>query len=163
MKTSADENRTSGDGGGSALAIRTTSDTSELSHVRRQIESFCTSAGFDERAVGEIGLCVNEAMANVIRHAYRGRPGEPIEVAASVVSGTLHVSIRDWGCGIQPGPLPQHKIDPMNPGGLGLICLGRLMDKITFTKQPSGMLLEMSRKRADASLTPHGSHGKEQS
>lgn len=131
-----------------ALHIKTTSATAELAPVRRQIEAFCRSHGFDERSCGEVGLCVNEAIANVIRHAYRGRTDEPIEVTASFVDGVLDISIRDWGVGIQPGPLPESKADPLNPGGLGLICLGRLMDRVTFTPQSPGMLLEMIRTRA---------------
>lgn len=135
---------------GGALFVKTTSDTSQLAVVRRQVEAFCQDGGFDERAVGEIGLCVNEAMANIIRHAYRGRAGEPIEVTASITDGTLNVSLRDWGEGQPPGTLPTEKLDPMKPGGLGLICLGRLMDQVTFTPQPAGMLLELIRHRTKA-------------
>ena len=130
-----------------ALTIRSTSNTAEIAPVRRQIEAFVESHGFDMRSVGEIGLCVNEAIANIIRHAYRGKSDQPIEVTASVVDDELEIGLRDWGDGIQPGPLPEHKTDPMNPGGLGLICLGRMMDRVTFTPQHPGMLLEMSKKR----------------
>ena len=129
-----------------ALMIKTSSTTLELAPVRRQVEHFCREVGFDDCAVGEVGLCVNEAMANVIRHAYRGSDDQPIEITATVAEGTFSVALRDWGVGLQPGPLPQEKIDPMNPGGLGLICLGRMMDKVTFTPQNPGMLLEMFRK-----------------
>lgn len=128
-----------------ALALRVSSSTAELAPVRRQIEHFAQSAGFDEHAVGEIGLCVNEAMANVIRHAYRGHDDQPIEVGATFAQNTLTITLRDWGEGLKPGPLPDAKPDPMRPGGLGLICLGRMMDKITFTPQTPGMLLEMIR------------------
>lgn len=136
-----------------ALLIKTVSSTAELAPVRRQIEHFCEEAGFDARAVGEIGLCVNEAMANIIRHAYRGQQDQPMEVGATIVDGLLKISLRDWGEGLKPGPLPDSKPDPMNPGGLGLICLGRLMDKITFTPQKPGMLLEMSRHHGVADET----------
>lgn len=129
-----------------ALLVKTTSDTAELAPVRRQIESFCHSVGFDDRAIGEIGLCVNEAMANIIRHAYSNEPGHPIEITATVADGTFVVSLRDWGTGGKPASMPQVKADPMKPGGLGLICLGRLMDKVAFTPQNPGMLLEMFRK-----------------
>ena len=136
-----------------ALLVKTTSNTAELAPVRRQIESFCHSVGFDDRAVGEIGLCVNEAMANIIRHAYRGEDGHPIEITATQADGKLMISLRDWGTGSQPGPLPQTKDDPLRPGGLGLICMGRLMDKVTFTPQNPGMLLEMFREHAATTTT----------
>jgi anti-sigma regulatory factor (Ser/Thr protein kinase) len=130
-----------------AMTIRTTSDAAEIAPIRRQVESFVASHAFDEKSVAEVGLCVNEAIANIIRHAYRGKGGEPIEVTMSVVGEELEISLRDWGEGIKPGPLPEHKMDPMNPGGLGLLCLGRLMDRVTFTPQYPGMLLEMTKRR----------------
>ncbi len=138
--------QTSNDSPG-ALNLRAKSNTAEIAPIRRQIEAFVQGHGFDDRATGEIGLCVNEAIANIIRHAYRGKADQPIEVTASVVDDEFEVSLRDWGEGIQPGPLPEHKNDPMNPGGLGLICLGRMMDRVAFTPQNPGMLLEMSKKR----------------
>lgn len=130
-----------------AMSIRVLSNTSEIGPARKQIEAFVRSHGFDERAAAEIGLCVNEALANIIRHAYRGKSDQRIDLTATVVGEELEIALRDWGEGIQPGPLPEHKVDPMNPGGLGLICLGRLMDHVAFTPQSPGMLLEMSKKR----------------
>lgn len=143
------ESKSKEPGGGGAMFVRTTSDTRELAGVRRQVEAFCADNGFDDRAVGEVGLCVNEAMANIIRHAYLGRGGEPIEVTASVTDHTLTVALRDWGEGRPPEKLPTEKDDPLTPGGLGLICLGRLMDRVTFTPQKVGMLLELVRGQRD--------------
>jgi anti-sigma regulatory factor (Ser/Thr protein kinase) len=58
----------------------------------------------------------------------------------------LRICLRDWGSGHAPGALPREVADPEKPGGLGLLCMGRLMDKVSFTPQTKGMLLEM-RKR----------------
>ena len=33
-------------------------------------------------AVGDVGLCVNEALANVMRHAYGGATDRPIVIRA---------------------------------------------------------------------------------
>ncbi|HMO25734.1 MAG TPA: ATP-binding protein, partial [Tepidisphaeraceae bacterium] len=54
------------------LRLRIDTDTANLAPVRRAIERLATSLRFDERTTADIGLCVNEAMANVIRHAYGG-------------------------------------------------------------------------------------------
>lgn len=131
-----------------ALLVNIQSDPAQVAPVRHQVEGFCRDAGFSDAAVGEIGLCVNEAIANVIDHAYHGQPDQPIEVTAALCEGKVSIAIRDWGSGDHPGPLPAAKSNPMEPGGLGLICLGRLMDRVTFTPQrPKGMLLEMVRHR----------------
>jgi anti-sigma regulatory factor (Ser/Thr protein kinase) len=40
------------------------------------------------------------------------------------------------------------KVDPLTPGGLGMVCLGQLMDEVVYAPQRDGMLLTMSRRRA---------------
>jgi serine/threonine-protein kinase RsbW len=127
------------------LHLDLTSNTADIAGARRAVEAHCRLLGFDERSVGDIGLCVNEAIANIIRHAYRGKSDQPIGLDVEIVDRRLRIALRDWGTGIAPGALPDHKVDPLNPGGLGLICLGRLMDQVVFTPQSPGMLLELYR------------------
>jgi serine/threonine-protein kinase RsbW len=122
------------------------SDTSELATVRRGVEAFCTAAGFDEADAGEVGLVVNEAMANILRHAYAGKSPGRMDIDADFADDILQLKIRDWGSGVVP-PLPGKKKDPLEPGGLGLICLQSLMDEVRFDPQPDGMLLTMTRRR----------------
>jgi serine/threonine-protein kinase RsbW len=148
------------------LRLEVPSDPAALAGVRRSIEAYATQAGFDAKAVADVGLCVNEAMANIIRHAYRGAVSRPILItadllpaAAAAAAGTrtdradcgparLTVTIRDWGNGFNPSSLPARDRDPCTPGGLGLICLRQLMDTAVFTPQPDGMLLTMTKNKA---------------
>ncbi|HET6247128.1 MAG TPA: ATP-binding protein [Tepidisphaeraceae bacterium] len=128
------------------LRLEITSDPIHLAPVRRQVEAFATSAGFDETAVCDIGLCLNEAMANVTRHAYGGATDKPILIEAGFENKTLEIKMRDWGNGRDPSSVPPKK-DPLTPGGLGMVCLRSLMDEMVFTKQPDGMLLTMRRRQ----------------
>jgi anti-sigma regulatory factor (Ser/Thr protein kinase) len=128
------------------LCLEETSDPARLAPIRRAVEAFCTSCGFDEKAVGEVGLCVNEALANITRHAYGGAIDQPVRIDASFVQDMLEVTIRDWGNGKDP-TLSPHKHDPLTPGGLGMVCLQALMDEMTFQPQPDGMLLTMKRRK----------------
>ena len=108
--------------------------------------------GFDETAVGEIGLVVNEALANVMRHAYGGAKDRPIQIDADPIDGNgsvIRIAIRDWGNGVNPTSLPEKEYDPLTPGGLGLICMRKLMDETSYTPQPDGgMLLTMTKSKA---------------
>jgi len=122
------------------------SDPANIAQVRRDVEDLATSAGLDAQAVAETGLCVNEAMANVIRHAYQGVKDRPIVVRAHCQDGWLVVTIRDWGNGVNPATLPPRPFDPMQPGGLGLICLGRMMSQVDYVPQGDGMLLVMKKR-----------------
>jgi anti-sigma regulatory factor (Ser/Thr protein kinase) len=131
------------------LRLRILSDPANLAAARKAVEDLALAHGFDASACGEIALCVNEALANVMRHAYGGATDRPIELDAAVREDdrALHLRIRDWGSGVNPDDLPAKPKDPMTPGGLGLICLRKMMDEVRFTPQPDGMLLEMTRSK----------------
>ena len=140
------------------------------------------NAGLNARDAEEMGLCLNEALANIIRHAYRGADDQMILVTAETVNGertndsgcaaasvagsvaasvpvaemsavppyhgpAVRVTIRDWGTGVNPAALPPKPRDPLQPGGVGLICLRSLLDEVTYTPQPDGMLLSMTRRK----------------
>jgi serine/threonine-protein kinase RsbW len=122
------------------------SDTSELATVRRDVEAFCTAVGFDQKSADEVGLVINEAMANILRHAYAGKHDGRMDIDADFADDILTLTIRDWGSGVLP-PLQPRKKDPLEPGGLGMVCLRSLMDDIRFDPQPDGMLLTMTRQR----------------
>ena len=127
------------------LRLRITSDPANLASVRRAVEDFSAACGFREEARGQIVLCVNEALANVTRHAYGGAADRPVHLDATFADGLLRVTIRDWGSGrVPPECMPKH--DPLRPGGVGMVCLHELMDQITFAPQPDGMLLTMERR-----------------
>jgi serine/threonine-protein kinase RsbW len=127
------------------LDVTITSDPSAIAPVRKAVEALAASAGMDDRGVGEVGLCVNEALANVIRHAYGGANNRPIVVAAYCKDDALVVTMRDWGSGVNPASLPPRRREALEPGGLGLICLRRMMTRVEYVPQADGMLLVMSK------------------
>jgi serine/threonine-protein kinase RsbW len=128
------------------LDVKVVSDPAHLASVRKSVEALAASAGFSEKDVGEIGLCVNEAMANIIRHAYSGRTDRPIQLSALATAEGLTIELRDWGNGIDPSRLPHRPYNPLEPGGIGLICLTQWMDEVSYTPQPDGMLTTLKRR-----------------
>jgi serine/threonine-protein kinase RsbW len=136
------------------IHIEILSDPATLCPARKAIESFATRMGFDHDSWCEIGLVVNEVLANVIRHAYNGKTDQPIHIDARFADDAIVVSIRDWGNGVDPSKLPCRKPDPRCPGGLGMVCLKEMMDKFEFKPQPVGMLLIMTRGRRRSPATP---------
>jgi serine/threonine-protein kinase RsbW len=129
------------------LRLKILSDPANVAQARRAIEMFAAQCGFDDTARGEIGLVVNEAIANIIRHAYHGQNDQPIELSAKKTSAGIRIELRDWGIGVNPFDVPPPKRDPMKPGGVGLICIRQMMDEVEYLKQPDGMLLALSRCR----------------
>ena len=138
--------------------VTISSDPANIAAVRRAIEDVAVGIGLDEAAVGDVGLCVNEALANVMRHAYAGAKDKPIEIHAGCEDGGLRVTIRDWGNGVNPASLPPKSYNPYEPGGLGLICLQRMMTRAAYVPQPDGMLLVMTKKNQPHPQRPAPTH-----
>jgi serine/threonine-protein kinase RsbW len=129
------------------LRLRILSDPANLAEARKAVEGLAKQFGFEQLACDDLGLCVNEAMANIIRHAYNGATDKPIDLSADLEGDTLRIRLRDWGNGVDPRVAPKTNYDPFTPGGLGLICLERMMNNVRFVPQQDGMLLEMTRKK----------------
>jgi len=127
-----------------------------LRPVRIAIEEFAAESGMDAEQAGKVGLVLNEALANVMRHGYDGATDRPIELTldrrGSSADALVEVKIRDWARPFDPASLPKKlpvtDPDQIKPGGLGLMCMNQWMDEVQFTKLPDGMLLRMIKKVA---------------
>jgi serine/threonine-protein kinase RsbW len=136
------------------LEVTLPSDPTRIAGVRKAVEELGARGGLDARSVCEMGLCVNEALANVIRHAYHGAHDRPIRVGADCRNGELVVTIRDWGDGVNPAALPPRPYDPLEPGGLGLICMQKMMTEVRYVPQGDGMLLVLKKRTTNATASP---------
>lgn len=138
---------TVGGAGNQPLEMRIDSDPARLVAARKAVETFAVGCGLTERASHDLGLCLNEALANVMRHAYGGRKDGPIVISAECDAAELTVRVRDWGNGVDPSTVPHQPYNPLTPGGVGLICLSELLDRMVYTPQPDGMLATLVKKR----------------
>ena len=94
--------------------------------ARRATRQLVERTGADPAALPSIVLCVTEAVANVVTHAYRNErePGQ-VELEASRPTGTLCVSVRDRGCGMAPR-------DDSPGAGLGLGLISSLATRVSI-------------------------------
>ncbi len=130
------------------IELKITSDPANLRRVRKQVEQFARSAGLSPEMSDAIGLALNEALANVIRHGYDGATDRPIVVSAEHGDGEFRVFIRDWAKPFDPSRLKPKRCGELTPGGLGMVCIRQLMDDVKFERLPDGMLLTMVKKTA---------------
>ena len=125
-----------------------------LENVRRAIEcvtEWAQKAGFDERALYEIQLAVDEACANVVDHAYQGAEPGDIEVSCRLDGELLTVQVRDWGRGFDLTSVEDPDLDaPLEErslGGLGLFLVRQVMDDVRYSADPElGNELMMSKR-----------------
>ena len=85
-----------------------------VGRVRRQVAEAASNLGMPERNVDDVRLCVNEAVANAVVHAYRDRPGT-VDVTVEA-NDQLVVVVRDRGRGFAT---PSAR--PVNGYGLRII------------------------------------------
>jgi anti-sigma regulatory factor (Ser/Thr protein kinase) len=125
------------------VELKIDSDPANLREVRQRIEDFGRAAGLSKPDCDALGLVVNEALANVIRHGYGGAKDRPIVITADAENGAVRLTIRDWAPPFDPARLPVKKTPDLTPGGLGLVCMKKLMDEVRFSRLSDGMLLTM--------------------
>lgn len=105
--------------------------------ARRAIREFAAGLGLSEDTLGDVMLCVSEAVTNAVQHAYQGdgEPG-PVHVSVRAENGGLWVSVRDEGEGMMP------RQD--SPGlGLGLPTISSLADDVDIQADDRGTEVRM--------------------
>lgn len=115
------------------------------------------AAGLDEDAIFHCQMAVDEACTNVIEHAYGGDGKGNIEVTCHVSPGKCVISILDTGRPFDPEsvpkPDPTMPLDKIEPGGVGLHLMRKLMDEVKFHFSDQGTTLVMV-KTGDSTTPP---------
>lgn len=125
----------------SPIKLSIASTPAHLPVVRAAVKSVCKLMGFDEIARSDIVLAVDEALANVIKHAYQGANDKPIEITLRSVGGdktALQIELRDWGRQVAPAAIKSRDLDDVRPGGLGVHIMSRCMDEVKYVHAPGG-------------------------
>jgi serine/threonine-protein kinase RsbW len=98
------------------------------------------AAGFDNQALYQIQLAVDEACANVVQHAYEGMEPGNMEVSCRLDEQCLVIQVREWGRGFDPDSVAEPDVHaPLEErafGGLGLFLLKQMVDGVTFRFDP---------------------------
>jgi sigma-B regulation protein RsbU (phosphoserine phosphatase) len=124
--------------------IGANSDPENLRLVRRAVSDVVVRLGFDESERQRLVLCVDEAVANVIRHAYCGSPEGRVELSFWLDPGALRFELRDFASPIDPARIKPRDLSECRPGGLGINLIDSVMDRWAFLRPDGdGNLLRM--------------------
>jgi anti-sigma regulatory factor (Ser/Thr protein kinase) len=118
-----------------------------LSVVRSTVLQFASAVGFTEEECRQLVLAVDEALANVIRHAYDNRVDQTIELtcrrlaADNVEPGAcandgIEFLLVDYGRPADPKSLKGRPLDEIRPGGLGMHLITSIMDEVKYEPLP---------------------------
>ena len=119
----------------------------------RAVRALCATSGLPARECAHVELAVDEALNNVIRHAYRGRAGHPVDITFTLERERFTIEIADEG-----EPMPERgpaalEFDPLDvrnlpEGGMGLHIIHSVMDQVEFRRFGGRNALTMSRRLA---------------
>jgi anti-sigma regulatory factor (Ser/Thr protein kinase) len=114
------------------IELHFTSDPRLLCVLRAAVGQVCLLAGFTRRQSSKVVLAVDEACANVIKHAYKGKSGQPITVVCAVLPSKLEITILDYGEPVDARMLKPRRLDDVRPGGLGIHLIKSVMDEFKY-------------------------------
>ncbi len=117
----------------------------------KRIAEVAKEVGFDEHALYQIELAVDEACANVAEHAYQAEEQGEMEISCYLAGQALIIRVRDWGVGFDPNAVEKPDVEaPLEDrglGGLGLFLVRQVMDQVKFSFDPQrGSELLMSKR-----------------
>ncbi len=118
-----------------------------LKPLRDAVCAAMTQAGVAPALRDRLKLAIDEAAANIIRHAY-GNCGEgEFLIGMSVVRGSLRFALRDHAPAVDPTRVQPRDLSECRPGGLGINFIDQTMDFWRLRPLRRGGNLLVMRKR----------------
>ncbi len=102
-----------------------------LSPFRKELRQILNDAGWEKKTVEEVLLAVDEALTNVIRHAYQGTAGK-IRVLVRASPEKIEIMLEDHGRKFDPTQVPPPELPREKPGGLGVHFIRTIMDQMIY-------------------------------
>jgi serine/threonine-protein kinase RsbW len=117
------------------------SDLAELARLRAFVHGFrvqLLDSSVSEDRLNELVLAVNEAVTNIIIHAYHGQPGQRIRLEADVCKERITVRIYDWGEAFDPTLVEPPRFDGSREAGFGVYIIAHSVDEVHRSRDAQG-------------------------
>jgi anti-sigma regulatory factor (Ser/Thr protein kinase) len=119
------------------------SDPRYLSIVRATVEGLVGTCGLsNDESVGVI-LAIDEALANVIRHAYKSRYDQTIEFECLVNEQQMEFTLLDQGEPPDPARICAGPMDDVALCGRGTHLIRAVMDEVSYKQVAEGNQLKL--------------------
>lgn len=105
-----------------------------LAPFRKELRQILCQTGWEKKAAEEILLAVDEALTNIIRHAYQGGMGK-MTVFVAATNDKIEIMLEDYGKKFDPTQVPSPELPRHKPGGLGIHFIRTIMDQMIYDDQ----------------------------
>jgi serine/threonine-protein kinase RsbW len=116
--------------------IEVESKIANLPQITSFIDDTLMRFQIDESTIHKVQLAVDEACANIIKHAYFGVAG-PLKITLEVSGKEITIIIKDKGEPFDPSSVPPPDLsldlDKRKIGGLGIHLIQKLMDSVSYS------------------------------
>ena len=102
--------------------------------VRATVGELGLVYGLPEESRQGIILAVDEALANIIRHAYKNQYDQEIELHCQVEAGQLEIRLLDQGEPADPARICGRPLDEVSLGGRGTHLMKAVMDEVAYDR-----------------------------
>lgn len=120
--------------------LKIPSKTDNLELIRIIVSHIAELVGFNEDDVYKIELAVDEACANVIKHAYDKDKNDAINLLIEIDFKKLTIIVTDEGIGFDVNKVLNRDVKEylaqMRVGGLGIHLMKALMDEVELKSTP---------------------------
>lgn len=123
---------------GFRVSFAMASDVRYLPVVRGAVGALTAAIGWNEAECRAVVLAIDEAITNIIRHAYQGRSDGLIELECRESADGLEFTALDSGEPPDPSRICAREAGADKPGGLGTHIIRDVMDSVSYQRTESG-------------------------
>jgi anti-sigma regulatory factor (Ser/Thr protein kinase) len=127
-------------------------DIAEIPRLLDWVEECCAQCGVDGETPFKFALALEEAVANVINHAFAGTSTPPrIAVELAIDGDRVAAEVTDNGRPFDPTAAPEpDRAAPLKDrdvGGLGIHLIRRMMDRVDYRRAGNENRLRLEKAR----------------
>lgn len=103
----------------------------------------------DEKDIFDTSLCLQEALANAVKHGHKFNPRLSVDVKVSLRSGSLAIEVKDQGEGFDAEKVanPTKDAHLTKTSGRGVYLMKTLMDEVEYFDSGRGLRMKKMLKK----------------
>jgi anti-sigma regulatory factor (Ser/Thr protein kinase) len=121
--------------------LEVSSALSQLVRLREFAQLFCRALPpptLTDDGIAQLQLAVTETASNIVRHAYHGQAGQPIQLEADAFADRVVVRLCHTGRSFDPKQVPAPTFDGSREGGFGLYIIAQSVDEVRYVRDERG-------------------------
>jgi phosphoserine phosphatase RsbU/P len=121
--------------------IEIPSSLTELARSRAFVREFCLripGGALPEESIRELDLAVNEALSNIMKHAYGGRTNQRIKIGADAWPDNVIMRLHHLGESFDPAAVPLPAFNGSQENGFGFYMIDQLVDEVRYLRDERG-------------------------